>query len=168
MDPQFDKFTSGSHSAKNAAGVTRKQITNLTFEHVRSKFSFDGTKITLNIDIQDNAGKCLGTRAITVNGGKLNLPVYEKDTKEAAEFAMAYVAGSSSADEVLAVIKQHLAKMTIAELRAWRAYGGHVREVRNKVFKAKRPHHWKKLEPVIVQMELAANALIHHFYNSTT
>lgn len=138
--PQYDKFTSGSHSAKNAAGITRKQIAQQTYENHVSKLGYAGTKSALAIKIQDDCGKCLGTRTVTINGKKVHLPVYEKGGIASADAAMAYVAGFSGNDAAASSLtstenegdlvfkslhsQSHTSKMTPAELMSW----GYFRE----------------------------------------
>lgn len=131
MPAEYDKFKGGSHAAKNAAGISRKDIINRTHDNMVSKFKYIAGKAALEVTIKQKAGKVLGTRPIDVNGRKVQLPVYESSSMHAAEFATAFIAGfsgdMSSVEEGLAVCevlkqKVYLARLTASEFQAWGAY----------------------------------------------
>ena len=131
MSGQYDKFKGGAHAAKNASGVSRKDILNRTFGNMTDKFKYTKSKSALEVQIKQQAGKCLGTRKIDVKGKKVHLPVYEYPSMEAAEYATAYVAGFSgeedSVKEGLDVCetlrdKVYLATLTSSEFQAWGSY----------------------------------------------
>ena len=67
MSVQLDKFSSGSHSAKNAAGITRKDIINETSTNTRDKFSYSGMKPSSRLEMTDRAGKCLGIGTFSID-----------------------------------------------------------------------------------------------------
>ena len=89
---QFDRFTSGSHGAKNTVGLTRKAIMNRTFANAQALFNFIGTKAAYEQKVNGTAGKCLGTRTLSVKGATIRLPVYESGSGKAAEYGLMYVA----------------------------------------------------------------------------
>ena len=133
-----------------------KDIFNRTFFNALTVFNFKGTKTAFDQHIRNTAGMCLGTRPISVKGVKLNLPVYEEGTNDAAECAIMYVytdipeprpAKTIFSNDVMKALDLLLELLTPNEARAWLE---HDTRDKNPLYlqpKQRRAERWALLGP---------------------
>lgn len=74
MSGILDKFSSGSHSAKNGADIHRKEIIRTTFAKMRDNFGYASTNMGLVALISEKAGKFVRTRKLIIDGKIINFP----------------------------------------------------------------------------------------------